>query len=58
VDRPLLLGLEPVDEVHLPLEGRSLLLELVDLLLDGLQLLLALLGGDDLAVQLADLADM
>jgi hypothetical protein len=40
----------------LPLEGRALLLELVDLLLDGLQLALALLGGDDLAVQLADLA--
>ena len=56
VHRSLLLGLEPVDEVDLALEGRPLLLQLVHLLLDRLQLSLALLGGHDLAVQLADLA--
>ena len=53
---PALLGLQPLDEVDLALEGRPLQLEGVDLPLDLLQLALALLGGGDLGVQLADLA--
>ena len=55
VDGPALLGLQPLDEVDLPLEGGALQLQGVDLPLDLLQLALALLGGGDLGVELADL---
>ena len=55
VDGPALLGLQPLDQVDLPLEGGALQLQGVDLALDLLQLALALLGGGDLGVELADL---